>query len=68
MTTRQAIESVIEDLAEDRLREVLDFARFIRLREDDENWGQFGRHQLARAYGDDEPEYRTEDINTEPNS
>lgn len=32
---------------------------------EDEGWREFGRRQLARAYGDDEPEYSVGDIKPE---
>ena len=34
--------------------------------ENREAWSQFGRTQLAKAYGDDEPEYTEADIKPEP--
>jgi hypothetical protein len=49
-------------MPEDRVREVLDFARFLRSQEDREDWQEFGRRQLARAYGEIEPEYGPVDI------
>ena len=36
-------------------------ARLLRSRKDEE-WRAFGRRQLARAYGSDEPEYSERDI------
>ena len=38
------------------MREVLDFAEFLQ-GQDAATWRQFGRNQLARAYGPDEAEY-----------
>jgi len=43
----------------------LEFARFLSLREDREAWQEFGRRQLARAYGNEEPEYTLDDIKPE---
>jgi hypothetical protein len=65
MTNRDLLAVILQDLPENRVQEVLDFARFLRLREDRAAWQEFGRQQLARAYGDDEPEYTTEDIKPE---
>ena len=65
MTTKQVLDSVLQDLPEDRLSELLDFARFLGWQEENEAWRQFGRQQLARAYGPDEPEYTEADIRPE---
>jgi len=62
VTSRDLLEGVLQGLPEHRVQEVLDFARFLTLREDREGWQEFGRTQLARAYGDDEPEYTTADL------
>ena len=43
----------------------MDFARFLSFNEDREGWQEFGRKQLARAYGDGEPEYGPDDIKPE---
>jgi hypothetical protein len=63
MTTREALEQLLRDLPEDRLGEVLDFAQFLRSRDDQLAWREFGRTQFARAYGPDEPEYTEADLN-----
>ena len=65
MTSREQLEGVLEGLPEHRVAEVLDFARFLSVREDHAAWQEFGRRQLARAYGDDEPTYGPEDIKPE---
>jgi hypothetical protein len=57
MSVKDALDKVLEELPEDRLREVLDFAVFVSWREEREAWRQFGQAQFARAYGADEPEY-----------
>ena len=64
MTVKQALEEVLQQLPESRLGEVVDFARFLSWREECEAWQQFGRSQLAKAYGPDEPEYSLDDIKT----
>lgn len=66
MTTKDALVEVLEELPEDRLSEVLDFARFLTVREDRDAWSRFGRSSLARAYGSDEPEYTEADLKPEP--
>jgi hypothetical protein len=65
MTTKQTLDCVLQDLPENCLGEVLDFAQFLQTRGDRESWSQFGRLQLSRAYGDDEPEYTEADIHPE---
>jgi len=48
--------------------EVLDFAKFLSAQEEREAWSAVGRKQLAKAYGDDEPEYTEADIRLELDS
>jgi hypothetical protein len=62
MTTKQALEQVVQDLPEDRLRELLDFARFLSWQEERHLWQQFGRDQFAKASGPDEPDYDEADL------
>ena len=68
MTARQMLEQVLQELPEDRLAEVLDFARFLNSQEERAAWQQFGRAQLARAYGSDEPDYTETDLKPELDS
>ena len=65
MTSKELLEGILEKLPDNRVQEVLDFARFLSLREDREGWHAFGRRQLAHAYGNDEPEYGVGDIKPE---
>jgi hypothetical protein len=65
MITRERLEGILQDLPEHRVQEVLDFARFLRSQEDREAWQEFGRQQLARAYGEDEPDYGLDDVKPE---
>ena len=62
MTTKEALVEVLRELPENRMSEVLDFARFITVREEREAWARFGRSSMAKAYGDDEPEYTEADL------
>ena len=62
MELRNAIDQVLKELPEERLQEVLDFARFVSQTIETEQWRAFGRAQLARAYGDDEPGYTDADL------
>ncbi len=65
MTSKDLLEGILQNLPENRLREVLDFARFLSVQEDREGWQEFGRRQLAHAYGEDEPDYGPDDIRPE---
>jgi hypothetical protein len=65
MTSRDLLEGVLQSLPEDRLDEVLDFARFLSFQDDREAWQAFGRRQFARAFGEDESEYGPDDIKRE---
>jgi hypothetical protein len=53
---------ILDGLSEDRIRQLIDFARFLSMEQDRQEWLSFGREQLARAYGPDEPEYTEADI------
>lgn len=64
MALQQAIREVLDGLPEERLREVLDFARFVAHASEANDWRRFGRDQLARAYGETEPEYTEADVKT----
>jgi len=68
MTTKEALEEILQGLPESRLSEVMDFARFLSWQEERDSWRQFGRAQLARAYGPDEPDYTLEDHKPELDS
>jgi hypothetical protein len=61
MTAREALEQLLDEFAEERLDDVLEYARYLSWKDEKAAWRQFGLHQLARAYGSDEPEYAEED-------
>ena len=65
MSVKETLEKVLGELPEDRLREVLHFAEFLTWREERDAWRHFGRAQLSRAYGPDEPEYTLADLKLE---
>jgi hypothetical protein len=67
MTTKEILEQVLLELPENRLGEVLDFARFLSVQEENEAWQHFGQSQLTKIYGNDEPEYTESDIIPEMN-
>jgi hypothetical protein len=65
VTTKEVLEQILLELPENRLGEVLDFARFLSMQEESETWQQFGQSQLAKAYGPDEPDYTEVDLKPE---
>ncbi len=65
MTARQMLDQVLMELPEDLLGEVLDFARFLSAQEERAAWMEFGRTHLAKAYGEEEPNYTEADIKPE---
>lgn len=65
MTTKEALEQILHELPEYRLGEVLDFAKFLSVQGEREVWRQFGQSQLAKAYGNDEPDYTEADLKAE---
>jgi len=68
MNTRGDLDPLLETLSDERLRQLIEFARFLVIEQERQEWGQFGQDQFARAYGPDEPEYTAADIkpNREP--
>lgn len=62
MTTKDALARVLDRLDEERLREVLDFARFVGARDEQREWSDLALDGLARAWGPDEPDYTEADI------
>ena len=68
MSARESLRKLIEEMPEEQLREVLDFAEFLSWQEEREAWKTFGQTQFARAYGPDEPEYTLADLKPELDS
>jgi hypothetical protein len=66
MTVKERLQQVLDDLPEDRLLQVLDFAEFLNCRQEREEWRQFALGSLAKPYGDDEPEYTLADVKSLP--
>jgi hypothetical protein len=62
MDVRTDLEPLLQELPDDRLRELIDFARFLAWQEERKNSQDFGQSELAKAYGPDEPEYTLSDI------
>jgi hypothetical protein len=62
MNALARIEPLLEGLSEERVRQLIDFARFLAMEDERLAWQRFGQEQLARAYGSDEPEYTEADL------
>ena len=62
MNAREAIFQIADDLPDDRIEQLLDYARYLSFRDERADWQEFGKLQLAEAYGDDEPEYTEADL------
>ncbi|MDA1053396.1 MAG: hypothetical protein O3C40_23355 [Planctomycetota bacterium] len=62
MNAREAISQIACDLPDDRVEQLLDYARYLSSRDERFGWQVFGKLQLAKAYGDDEPEYTAADL------
>lgn len=67
MAVKEHLQQVLETLHDERLREVLDFAQFLRFREEHEEWQRLGQEQFALCYAPDEPEYPLDDLKPELN-
>jgi hypothetical protein len=65
MSARERLDKLLENMPEERLREIADFAAFLSWQEERDGWKQFGRSQLARAYGPNEPDYSLADLKPE---
>ena len=66
MIARQALAELLDRLPDERLAEILDFARAVAANDERKDWQRFGKSQLARAYGPDEPEYSMDDLKPRP--
>ena len=68
MSARESLRKLIEEMPDERLRQVLNFAEFLSWQEERAAWRAFRQAQLARAYGPDEPEYTVADLKPELHS
>ncbi len=68
MSAREKLEKLLDNMPEDHLREIVDFAAFLSAQEERADWRQFGQIQLGSAYGPDEPEYTLADVKPENKS
>lgn len=48
---------MLRHFPDDRLPELLNYARFLMDRADEEAWQDFGRTQFAKAYREEDPDY-----------
>jgi hypothetical protein len=62
MDARTTLDPILDKLSDERMRQLIDFARFLASEDERNEWRQFGQTQIARAYGADEPEYSLADI------
>jgi len=62
MTAQEQINQVAAGLSEPQLGHLLNFALYLRLQEETNEWRSAAQHQFAKAYGDNEPEYTEADI------
>lgn len=68
MSTKECLVKMIDQLPEERLRELVDFAAFLSWQDERDDWRHFGRAQFAQAFGPDEPEYSQDDLKPEAGS
>jgi hypothetical protein len=57
MSIQDALTNVLNTLPVERQMEVLDFAAFLSLKQEQQEWQQSGLQHFARCYGPDEPDY-----------
>ena len=62
VTIQERLQEIIEDLSEEHLRALLEFAEFLDASEEREAWNRFGLDQLAKLYEGDEADYSLADI------
>jgi hypothetical protein len=57
MSIQETLFNVLNALPVERQQEVLDFAEFLSLKQEQRDWQQSGLQHFARCYGPDEPDY-----------
>ena len=62
MNAREAISQIAGELPDDRVEQLLDYARYLSLRDERSTWQEFGKLQFAKVYGDDEPDHTEADL------
>jgi hypothetical protein len=64
---RELLGKVSATLSEERLRQLFEFAQFLSLQQEAQEWSQAGLASLEQLYGPDEVEYTEADIKPELN-
>jgi len=62
MSAKQSLIELLDRLPDDRVEEVLNFARQITDEAERSEWSHFGAERFAQAYGPDEPVYTLDDL------
>jgi hypothetical protein len=62
VNAREVLSQLASTLPDDRVDQLLDYAHYLSLRDERTDWQEFGKSQLTKAYGDDEPEYTETDL------
>jgi hypothetical protein len=62
MDARASLEPLLQELSDERLRQLIDFARFLVAQDERRDWQEFGLSGFSRAFGPDEPDYTMADI------
>ena len=62
MNAREVIAEITGALPDSQVEQLLDYARYLSLQGERADWQAFGKLQIAKAYGDDEPEYTEADL------
>jgi hypothetical protein len=65
MTVQEQLHELLSTMPEEDRRFVVEFARFLSLRKEHDEWQRFGLAQFARSFSDDEPEYAEADLKSE---
>jgi hypothetical protein len=66
MSAKQSLVQLLEHLPEEKVEQILRFARNVSDDAEMEEWSAFGLEQLSRAYGPDEPVYTLNDLKPDP--
>ena len=57
-----SLEPLLAGLSEERVRQLVAFAKFLAAEDERDEWQSFGKTQLAKAYGTDEPDHSELDL------
>jgi hypothetical protein len=62
MSAKQSLVELLNQLPEDKVERILNFAREVSEDAERDDWATFGRTQFERAFGPDEPVYTVDDL------